>query len=268
MSEWLLLHRNSELTSILFNPSMTSGNSRLKVTTSWDDGHPLDLRVADVLAKYGVQGTFYVPMRNVRPTLNAQQIRNLSSHFEIGAHTVNHTVLTQCSRDQARQEICESKRQIEDITGKPCTVFCFPKGRYHRFHMELVASAGFAAVRTVELFSLSMPYRLNGISVIPTTLQACRQSRFAHLKNAIKRMRGRALVNAMQFSRGKDWEKSAHELIGHWRNAGGVFHLWGHSWEVEEQNQWAQLEGVLSILFECKNVTNFHTNSELCDVSY
>ena len=32
------------------------------ITTSWDDGHPLDLRVAELLAKYGLQGTFYVPM--------------------------------------------------------------------------------------------------------------------------------------------------------------------------------------------------------------
>ena len=26
------------------------------ITTSWDDGHPLDLRVAGLLAKYGLRG--------------------------------------------------------------------------------------------------------------------------------------------------------------------------------------------------------------------
>jgi SAM-dependent methyltransferase len=31
------------------------------ITTSWDDGHPTDLRVAALLAKYGIAGTFYVP---------------------------------------------------------------------------------------------------------------------------------------------------------------------------------------------------------------
>ena len=28
------------------------------ITTSWDDGHPLDFRVAELLAKYGLPGTF------------------------------------------------------------------------------------------------------------------------------------------------------------------------------------------------------------------
>lgn len=32
------------------------------ITTSWDDGHPLDLRVAELLSEYHLQGTFYVPI--------------------------------------------------------------------------------------------------------------------------------------------------------------------------------------------------------------
>ena len=30
------------------------------VTTSWDDGHSTDLRVAELLAAHGLKGTFYV----------------------------------------------------------------------------------------------------------------------------------------------------------------------------------------------------------------
>ena len=29
-------------------------------------------------------------------------------------------------------------------------------------------------------------------------------------------------------------------------NMGGVFHLWGHSWEISQHNQWAALERVLA----------------------
>ena len=29
-------------------------------TTSWDDGHPSDLHVADLLERYGMKGTFYL----------------------------------------------------------------------------------------------------------------------------------------------------------------------------------------------------------------
>jgi peptidoglycan/xylan/chitin deacetylase (PgdA/CDA1 family) len=34
------------------------------VTTSWDDGHPLDLKLAELLKKYDVPATLYMPMDN------------------------------------------------------------------------------------------------------------------------------------------------------------------------------------------------------------
>ena len=30
------------------------------VTTSWDDGHKLDLKLAALLKKYNIKGTFYI----------------------------------------------------------------------------------------------------------------------------------------------------------------------------------------------------------------
>jgi hypothetical protein len=30
------------------------------VTTSWDDGHKLDMKLAVLLKKYGIKGTFYI----------------------------------------------------------------------------------------------------------------------------------------------------------------------------------------------------------------
>ncbi|MGH7837447.1 MAG: polysaccharide deacetylase family protein, partial [Candidatus Binataceae bacterium] len=62
------------------------------MTTSWDDGHPLDLRVAELLAAHGVRGTFYVPVRASADSLmkpaDLRRLRNLG--MEIGAHTVSH----------------------------------------------------------------------------------------------------------------------------------------------------------------------------------
>jgi peptidoglycan-N-acetylglucosamine deacetylase len=238
--------------------------NNFRFTTSWDDGHPLDLRIAEYLAKYGIRGTFYVPMRNSLPTLSPPQIRELSSHFEIGAHTVNHVILTRCSRDQAWREIRESKERIEEITGNHCATLCFPSGRYNRGHVRMAAAAGFSAVRTVEFFSLDLPYRVNGMSVIPTTLQASPQPRYVHLRNAVKRMRGKALWNLTRFSRGKDWGATAKNITEHLCNRGGVFHLWGHSWEIEEQGQWSAFESVLRNLVACGQSLVPVTNSELC----
>jgi len=45
------------------------------ITTSWDDGHPMDLRVAALLAKYGIAGTFYVPASTELGAVSAAQLR-------------------------------------------------------------------------------------------------------------------------------------------------------------------------------------------------
>src|SRR3954447_24640572 len=72
------------------------------ITTSWDDGHPLDARVAELLAKYNLPGTFYVPRTSEYGTMSAGQLVELSSAFEIGAHTVRHVVLTGISEPVAK----------------------------------------------------------------------------------------------------------------------------------------------------------------------
>ena len=54
------------------------------ITTSWDDGHQLDLRVAELLTKYRLHGTFYIPKAAENGTMKTAQIRELSRAFEIG----------------------------------------------------------------------------------------------------------------------------------------------------------------------------------------
>src|SRR5919112_349715 len=79
------------------------------ITTSWDDGHPLDLRLAELLAKYGLRGTFYVPMIAPNGTMTPAQMRELSAAgAEIGAHTLHHAVLTRASEQEAWEEISGS----------------------------------------------------------------------------------------------------------------------------------------------------------------
>ena len=52
---------------------------RVIVTTSWDDGHPLDLKVADILSEFGIQGTFYVaPYNRERAVLAASDLMDLT----------------------------------------------------------------------------------------------------------------------------------------------------------------------------------------------
>jgi peptidoglycan/xylan/chitin deacetylase (PgdA/CDA1 family) len=247
------------------NADKASNNgSRFTITTSWDDGHPLDLRIAELLAKHGLRGTFYVPLENTRSTLSPVQIRDLSSGFEIGAHTLHHLVLTTLTSDRARAEIVQSKARLEEITGKPCKVFCFPKGRYANAHVEMLAEAGFTGARTVELLSFSRPRAERGIAIMPTTLQACPHPAFTYVRNAAKRFRFKALLSLLLRSHGTDWSATAVALLDHAQESGGVFHLWGHSWEIEEYQQWRALDRVFAAMAAAGRPALCVTNSELC----
>jgi ABC-type uncharacterized transport system YnjBCD substrate-binding protein len=43
---------------------------------------------------------------------------------------------------------------------------------------------------------------------------------------------------------------------------GGVFHLWGHSWEIDRYKDWDRLEKVLRYISGHENVT-YATNRDL-----
>src|SRR5258707_11388225 len=134
-------------------------NPAVYITTSWDDGHPLDLRVAELLTKHRISGTFYIPKIAENETMSAVHIRQLSLAFEIGAHTLRHADLTRATEQQAWQEIADSKSWLEDNIGQPCRMFCPPKGKYSRRTLEAVRRAGLFWFRSGGFLSLDFPPR-------------------------------------------------------------------------------------------------------------
>jgi len=59
--------------------------NKIIVTTSWDDGHKFDIRLAKLLDKYGLKGTFYIT-KNFQGRLSKEEIKSISKNHEIGAH--------------------------------------------------------------------------------------------------------------------------------------------------------------------------------------
>lgn len=218
------------------------------ITTSWDDGHPADLRVADLLVKYGIAATFYVPAATEWGTMSAVQMRTLISDFEIGAHTLHHVDLARATDQTAWREIADSKEWVENITGVSCVSFCPPLGHFKTRHLHMIRRAGYLGARSTELLSLDFPRRQAGLMLMPTTVQAFPHRFRALAKNALKR---KALGNLWRYvTRGRtaEWPVMAESLLRHATARGGVFHLWGHSWELQDAGQWQRLADVLRFM--------------------
>ncbi|MCW5632289.1 MAG: polysaccharide deacetylase family protein [Rubrivivax sp.] len=87
--------------------------------------------------------------------MTSQQLRELRAlGLEVGAHTVSHPILAGLADDEARREIVEGRRQLEDVLGERVGLFAYPNGKpgedYSARSVALVREAGFdAAVSTV-----------------------------------------------------------------------------------------------------------------------
>lgn len=230
----------------------------LTVTTSWDDGHPEDERLAALLAKYGIGGTFYVPSRNSegRPVMSAAAIRSLATTFEIGGHTEDHVTLPELSSDVARHQITSNKAYLEEVTGERIRGFCYPRGKYTVAVRELVARSGFDYARTIRNFSAAIG---DDIYLMPVTLQFFPHTKLTYAKNFIRHAdrAARFRLFAAALSAGSLVER-IRRTVDLCAISSGVFHLWGHSWELQEHSLWNDLETVLQYLAgaQAEHVTN------------
>ncbi len=213
------------------------------VTTSWDDGHPLDLKLAEMLEKYDIPATFYIPIeRAKRRCMNPDEIREIGESFDIGGHTYHHVRLPRVSSEEAEKEIVESKNRLEEITGRELRSFCYPYGKFNDQIISIVKEAGFIGARTVRSLTRSIkdPFKMDN------TVHAANWWFAPYIKHSMA-SRDLRLFEFMLRSNlfFKRWDRIAIETLDFVIKNGGVWHLWGHSWEIDSNNDWGRLEEVL-----------------------
>lgn len=98
-------------------------------------------------------------LSNARPEalslMLADDVRTLHAKgFSIGAHTVNHPILTLCSEAEARHEIAAAREELSAMTAAPVTGFAYPNGRpaqdFNERHVRLVKEAGYKYAVTTQ----------------------------------------------------------------------------------------------------------------------
>lgn len=230
----------------------------LTVTTSWDDGTITDLKLAELLEKHDIKGTFYIPKFGAN-RLKEKDIVAIDRKFEIGAHAVSQpmiqTDLTKVSQSEAKREIVESKTYLENLVGHPIAMFCYPYGRYNEAIKKMVKDAGFIGARICNLGGFNLPQDPYQWHI---TLPASNGSPLMALKiwwgSRLWKVGG--LLN---------WESRAKSLFDIALRGGGVYHIYGHSAEFEKNKEWDKLERVLTYLSNREGV-KYMTNGEVIRV--
>ncbi len=234
------------------------------LTTSWDDGHRCDLKLAQMLNRHGLKATFYVAPENQelaqQDLLSVPEIRNLSQDFEIGAHSMTHRRLPAIPEREAAREINESKAVLEQVTGKEVDAFCYPGGAYTKVHTQLVREAGFRYARTVAryIFSVDDPYAAG------TSVHAYHHNQRIGLD--LWRTACFAKFRPIKLLHCLDWDCLAKAMFDKVLKEGGIYHIWGHSWEIDENDDWERLEDVFRYISANPEVS-YVTNGELAACS-
>ena len=219
------------------------------IVLTFDDGSPSDLRIAELLEKYRLHGTFFVPINNSMnggiSVMTRSQLRQLSKKFEIGAHTLEHVALTKITPDEAKNELRYSKKELENIIGKPVIKFCYPYGYFNKNIMNLVREAGFISARTTSWFHTDRkfdPYSE------PTTIHFFRHPVWEHFGHCLKWKNFNGLEYYIHSHCPTSPVSLSEIFLEKAKKEKGIFHLWGHSWLFDREGLWTEFEKVLKLL--------------------
>jgi len=224
-------------------------HNKLIVTTSWDDTTRMDLKLCELLENYGIKATFYAVSHWIGEKISADELRHISEAHEVGAHTLSHVMLTRVGEEVAREEILGSKTSLERILGKRITSFAYPHGCYRREHVKIVEEAGFLCARTTRVYftEVEKPFETN-----VTMLAGPHRVRDFEGLARLFRQTPKTIFRLYAL---KKWNRLGKMMFDSFLKKGGVFHIFGHAWDINQYKSWAKLEDLLAYISFQNNIT-------------
>ena len=103
-----------------------------------------------------------------RQALNIAEMKEMTQNVDFQPHTQFHPILPHCTETECRQEITESKTDLENLLGIECSHFSYPNGDYTEREIEIVQAGGFRSARTTDIGWNTLktaPYRLKTVPI-------------------------------------------------------------------------------------------------------
>lgn len=197
------------------------------LTLSYDDGVEQDIRLIEILNKYGLKATFNInsgcyaadgtvfPKGQFHRRLTEKQVTELykNSGHEIAVHTSTHPFLEKLPISLAMKELLNDREALERQFGTLVRGMAYPYGTYNDEVVACAAAAGLVYGRTVQC-----------------------DTGF-HLPEDWLRLKATAhhdAPNLMQLAESFATAQPNAEPM--------LFYLWGHSYEFEVNDNWNVIE--------------------------
>lgn len=227
----------------MFDCLLYPGGKPKALTLSYDDGVFQDVRLAEILRRYGVKCTFNLNSgldsagswefqgALVRRLDRSEWEKAYRGH-EIAVHTRTHPHLEDLSPKELCAELWRDRRELEAHFGRPVEGMALPYGSWNSEVLDVIRKLGFRYCRTTEStrrFDPPGDFLLWGAT--------CR-----HSDPQLPALADRFL-------------KTGRELA--------LFYLWGHSYEFDGDQNWDVLERFLEKT-ACRPDTWYASNGEIC----
>ena len=216
------------------------------LTLSYDDGVTQDIRLMEILDRYGLKCTFnlnscflqsddedYAGRRHLTRT-EALNLYGPSKH-EVALHTHTHPFLDILPKGNAAWEITENRQILEKLFGRIITGMAYPMGTYNDAVLNTLSDCGVSYARTVEsTHSFDLPKEW--LRLHPT----------CHHKDEMLPLLCEEFLSMKV------------------KHMSQMFYLWGHSYEFDDSNNWNIIEDFCEKM-SGHNEIWYATNGEICD---
>ena len=219
------------------------------LTLSYDDGVEQDVKLLEIMRKYGLKGTFnlnsgvYPSEDNVWPEgqVHRRMTEKMVSEtyvgddIEVAVHGYTHPFWEQLSPCCTTYDIIQDRRTLENQFGRMVRGAAYPYGTYNDKVVEILGNCGICYCRTVNS-SHDFYLPSNWLTLFPTCHHDDPQ-----------------LFDLAQQFIDRPEEHSAL-----------MFYLWGHAYEFEANNNWDRIEKFAQMMGGRDDIW-YATNIEIYD---
>ena len=224
------------------------------LTFSYDDGVEQDVRLVEILDKYGMKGTFnlnsgcytkpgtiWEPGR-VHRRMTEEAITELfrDGRHEVAVHSLTHPYLEELPDAMVAHEILTDRVNLERQFGRIVRGMAYPMGTYSDAVVDVLKSCGIAYARTTKA-TQKFTIPTDWLRLYPT----CHHTDPQLME----------LAKTFAQTEGKKVRK------GH----AALFYLWGHSYEFEGDDNWQLIEDFTDLMAQDADEIWYATNIEIYD---
>ena len=221
------------------------------LTFSFDDGVVQDIRMIELMNKYGLKGTFnlnsmYVSNKGIMHThgvrlchykVGKEDVKDVYAGHEVAVHTLTHPNLTECDTDEIIRQVEQDRLNLSELAGYEVVGMAYPCGGVNnddRVAQIIRENTGVKYSRTIA-GNASFDLQDNLYRFNPT-------------------------VHYVEFDKLMDLGERFVELKA---DKPQIFYIWGHSYEMDlAGDYWVKLEDFFKLISNRDDIF-YGTNKEI-----